>query len=149
MFEELMSTIEFQMSLLLFVALGGYLLATRIHQSAVIGEILVGLLVGPSILGLITYTDFIDGLAGLGSIILLFVIGFEFEVRDIANWKYAVIALVGVVVPWVGGYLCTMLFGMDFYSAIFIGTALTATQGSCLPLISSVVCSSVFMFTVC
>ena len=49
MFEELMSTIEFQMSLLLFVALGGYLLATRIHQSAVIGEILVGLLVGPSV----------------------------------------------------------------------------------------------------
>ncbi|MBR5815733.1 MAG: cation:proton antiporter, partial [Methanocorpusculaceae archaeon] len=128
MFEELMSTIEFQMSLLLFVALGGYLLATRIHQSAVIGEILVGLLVGPSVLGLITYTDFIDGLAGLGSIVLLFVIGFEFEVRDIANWKYAVIALVGVVVPWVGGYLCTMLFGMDFYSAIFIGTALTATS---------------------
>ena len=114
MFEELMSTIEFQMSLLLFVALGGYLLATRIHQSAVIGEILVGLLVGPSVLGLITYTDFIDGLAGLGSIVLLFVIGFEFEVRDIANWKYAVIALVGVVVPWVGGYLCTMLIGMDF-----------------------------------
>ena len=41
MLEELVSTIEFQMSLLLFVALGGYLLATRIHQSAVIGEILV------------------------------------------------------------------------------------------------------------
>ena len=128
MFEEITSTIEFQMSLLLFVALGGYLLATRIHQSAVIGEILVGLVVGPSILGLITYTDFIDGLAGLGSIILLFVIGFEFEVRDIANWKYCVIALVGVVVPWIGGYLCAMLFGMDFYSAIFIGTALTATS---------------------
>ena len=114
MLDEIMSTIEFQMSLLLFVALGGYLLATRIHQSAVIGEILVGLVVGPSILGLITYTDFIDGLAGLGSIILLFVIGFEFEVRDIANWKYCVIALVGVVVPWIGGYLCAMLFGMDF-----------------------------------
>ncbi|HJJ98941.1 MAG TPA: cation:proton antiporter, partial [Methanocorpusculum sp.] len=57
--EDITSTVEFQMSLLLFVALGGYLLATRIHQSAVIGEILVGLIVGPSVLGLITYTDFV------------------------------------------------------------------------------------------
>jgi Kef-type K+ transport system membrane component KefB len=128
MLEELVSTIEFQMSLLLFVALGGYLLATRIHQSAVIGEILVGLIVGPSVLGLITYTDFVQSLAGLGAIILLFVIGFEFELRDITNWKYIVIALLGVIVPWVGGYITAVFFGMDFYSAIFIGTALTATS---------------------
>jgi Kef-type K+ transport system membrane component KefB len=128
MLEELTSTIEFQMSLLLFVALGGYLLATRIHQSAVIGEILVGLLVGPSVLGLITYTDFVQSLAGLGAIILLFVIGFEFELRDITNWKYFVIALVGVIVPWIGGYFTSVFFGMDFISAIFIGTALTATS---------------------
>lgn len=128
MLEELVSTIEFQMSLLLFVALGGYLLATRIHQSAVIGEILVGLIVGPSVLGLITYTDFVQSLAGLGAIILLFVIGFEFELRDITNWKYIVIALLGVIVPWIGGYITAVFFGMDFYSAIFIGTALTATS---------------------
>lgn len=128
MFEDIIYTPEFQMCLLLFVALGGYLLATKIHQSAVIGEILVGLLVGPSVLGLITYTDFVESLAGLGSIVLLFVIGFEFEIKDIANWKYGVIALSGVVVPWVGGYFAAQLFGMDFFSAIFIGTALTATS---------------------
>jgi Kef-type K+ transport system membrane component KefB len=52
--ENLLLSPEFQMSLLLFVALGGYLIASRINQSAVIGLILVGLLVGPSFLGLIT-----------------------------------------------------------------------------------------------
>lgn len=128
MLEEITSTIEFQMSLLLFVALGGYLLATRIHQSAVIGEILVGLIVGPSVLGLITYTDFVQSLASLGSIILLFVIGFEFELKDITNWKYFLIALVGVIIPWIGGYFVSSLFGFDFFSCIFIGTALTATS---------------------
>lgn len=126
--QELSGTIEFQMSLLLFVALGGYILATRIHQSAVIGEILVGLVIGPSVLGLIQYTDFVSGIATLGSIILLFVIGFEFELSDITNWRYAVIAVIGVVVPWIGGYITTLFFGMDFYSALFIGTALTATS---------------------
>ena len=40
-------------------------LDTRVNQSAVIGEILVGLLVGPSVLGLITYTDFVSGIAHL------------------------------------------------------------------------------------
>lgn len=128
MMEDITSTVEFQMSLLLFVALGGYLLATRIHQSAVIGEILVGLIVGPSVLGLITYTDFVQSLAALGAIILLFVIGFEFELSDITNWKYGVIAIVGVIVPWIGGYATSILFNMDFYTAIFIGTALTATS---------------------
>jgi Kef-type K+ transport system membrane component KefB len=126
--EDITSTVEFQMSLLLFVALGGYLLATRIHQSAVIGEIVVGVIVGPSVLGLITYTDFVQSLAALGAIILLFVIGFEFELSDITDWRYGVIALVGVAAPWVGGYATAVFFGMDFYTAIFIGTALTATS---------------------
>lgn len=126
--ESVVSSIEFQMSLLLFVALAGYLLASRINQSAVIGEILVGLIVGPSVLGLITYTDFVSSIAHLGAIILLFVIGFEFSIRDIVNLRYGFIALIGVIVPWIGGYITAMLFGLNTQEAFFIGTALTATS---------------------
>ncbi len=121
-------SIEFQMSLLLFLALAGYLLASRINQSATIGAILVGLLVGPSMLGLITYTDFVRSLAHLGAIILLFVIGFEFNVRDILKASYGVIGILGVIIPWIGGYATAVLFGFDFASAVFVGTALTATS---------------------
>lgn len=121
-------TIEIQMSLLLFLALAGYLVASRINQSATIGAILVGVLVGPSVLGLITYTDFVATLAHLGAIILLFVIGFEFNIRDIIDPRYGVIGLVGVIIPWIGGYATAVLFGFDFASAIFVGTALTATS---------------------
>ena len=67
---EILHLIEFQMTLLLFIALAGYLLASRVNQSAVIGEIVVGLLVGPSVLGLITYTGFVSGIARLGAIFL-------------------------------------------------------------------------------
>lgn len=126
--DAIFSSIEFQVSLLLFVALAGYLLASRINQSAVIGEILVGIVVGPSLLGLITYTDFVSGLAQLGAVILLFVIGFEFQIKDILNIKYGVIALFGVILPWIGGYLTAIAFGFNGGSAIFIGTALTATS---------------------
>ena len=126
--ESLLSSIEFQMSLLLFVSLGGYLLASRINQSAVIGEILVGILIGPSLLGLITYTDFVSSIAQLGAIILLFVVGLEFKLQDIAKPSYGVIALIGVIVPWITGYAVAMLFGYPFGAAVFVGTALTATS---------------------
>ena len=128
MAELITSTIEFQMSLLLFVALAGYLIASRINQSAVIGEILVGLIIGPSLLGLITYTDFVKSVAQLGAVILLFVVGLEFKLKDIFNFKYSIIALVGVIVPWIGGFYTAKLFGYNFGSAVFVGTALTATS---------------------
>lgn len=123
-----MASPEFQMSLLLFVALAGYLVASRINQSAVIGLILVGLFVGPSFLGLITYTDFIRSIAHLGAVILLFVIGFEFNLREIAQLRNGIIAFIGVIFPWIGGYGISLAFGFDSVSAIFIGTALTATS---------------------
>jgi Kef-type K+ transport system membrane component KefB len=123
-----MGTIEFQMSLLLFVALAGYLVASRINQSAVVGEILVGLIIGPSLLGLITYTDFVRSVAHLGAIILLFVVGLEFKIKDIFNAKYGLIAVAGVILPWFGGYFLATLFGYSFAGAVFTGTALTATS---------------------
>jgi Kef-type K+ transport system membrane component KefB len=126
--ESLFTSPEFQMSLLLFVALGGYLIASRINQSAVIGLILVGLLVGPSVLGWITYTDFVRSLAHLGAVILLFVIGFEFNMKDIVKPRNFAIALAGVIVPWIGGWWLAVLFGFDSASAIFVGTACTATS---------------------
>lgn len=126
--ESLFTLPEFQMSLLLFVALGGYLIASRINQSAVIGLILVGLLVGPSVLGWITYTDFVRSIAHLGAVILLFVIGFEFNMKDIIHPRNFAIALLGVIVPWIGGWYLAVLFGFDASSAIFVGTACTATS---------------------
>jgi Kef-type K+ transport system membrane component KefB len=124
----LYSSPEFQMSLLLFVALGGYLIASRINQSAVVGLILVGLLVGPSFLGLISYTDFVASLAHLGAVVLLFVIGLEFNLKDILSARNGIIAGIGVIFPWIGGYWLSLLFGFDTASSIFIGTALTATS---------------------
>lgn len=126
--ESIFTLPEFQMSLLLFVALAGYLVASRINQSAVIGLILVGVVVGPSVLGLITYTDFVRGLAHLGAVILLFVIGFEFSLRDIIAPRNWAIAVFGVILPWIGGWWLAGLAGYTSSSAIFIGTALTATS---------------------
>jgi Kef-type K+ transport system membrane component KefB len=120
--------IELQISLLLFVSLVGYLIAQRIGQSVVVGEILVGVLVGPSLLGLITYTDFIESTATLGAIFLLFAVGLQTKLEDISNFTSLLVAIFGVIIPWLGGYFLAILFNYDTISAIYIGTALTATS---------------------
>jgi Kef-type K+ transport system membrane component KefB len=116
------------MSLLMFVALAGYLIAYRINQSAVVGIILAGIVVGPSLLGLVTYTDFVSTLAHLGAVVLLFTIGLEFSIKDIVKIRYVVIALFGIIVPALGGFFLASLFNFAFNACVFIGTALTATS---------------------
>ena len=128
MLEGVVNTIEFQLSLLLFVSLAGYLIASKINQSAVVWEILIGIAIGPSLLGLITYTQSVQSFAQLGAVVLLFVVGQEFNIKDVFTLKYGVIALIGVIIPWIGGYLLATFFGYDFISSVFVGTALTATS---------------------
>ncbi len=125
---DLAHSIEFQMSLLLFVALAGYLLSSRIGQPAVVGQILVGLAIGPSVLGWVTYTEFVSSIAHLGAVILLFVVGLEFKLKDIASLKYLVIGLLGVIVPWIGGYFLALAYDFEHHRAVIIGVALTATS---------------------
>jgi len=126
--EGLLSSPELQLCLLLFVSLAGYLIASRINQSAVVCLILVGILVGHSVLHIIAFTDFVSNLARLGVVILLFVIGLEFKLQDIMVLRNGVIALIGIIMPWIGGYGLSELYGFSMPGSIFIGTALTETS---------------------
>ena len=125
---DLTNSIEFQMSLLLFVSLAGYLISSRIGQPAVVGQILVGLVIGPSVLGWVTYTEFVSSIAHLGAVILLFVVGLEFKLKDISSIKYMVIGLLGVIFPWIGGYMVATAYEFEYHRAVIIGVALTATS---------------------
>jgi Kef-type K+ transport system membrane component KefB len=126
--ESFVTSVEFQMSLLMFVALAGYFIAYRVNQSAVVGIILCGIIVGPSLLNLVTYTDFVSTLGHLGAVVLLFTIGLEFNITDIWKVRYMIIALFGVVVPAFAGFFLASAFDFDFKASVFIGTALTATS---------------------
>jgi Kef-type K+ transport system membrane component KefB len=123
-----MSTIELQISLVLLFALAGYLLSLRINQSAVVGIIIVGIIIGPSFLSIIHYSDAIKMLAHLGAIMLLFAIGLEFRIRDVYQIKYAAIAFIGIIIPWIAGYLLGDVFDYAFQESMFIGVSLTATS---------------------
>ena len=106
-------SIEFQMSLLLAVALAGHLFASLVRQPAVVGQIIAGLVIGPSLLGWVTYTTFVANVAHLGAIVLLFVVGLEFRIKELFAARAFLMALAGVIVPWLTGYWLALGFGFE------------------------------------
>ncbi|MCR4833744.1 MAG: cation:proton antiporter [Butyrivibrio sp.] len=115
------------------------LIARKLKAPQVVGQIIAGLLIGPSVLGIVDLTDFISQMAEIGVILLMFSAGLETNIKDLmkTGLKAFLIACAGVFVPLIGGTLLYMGFygaaamGTDkFYSALFIGVIMTATSVS-------------------
>ncbi len=88
------------------------LLARKFKAPQVVGEIVAGLLIGPSILGLVEQTDFLTQMAEIGVILLMFSAGLETNLRDLmkTGLKAFLIACFGVFVALVGGIVLYMAF---------------------------------------
>lgn len=102
----------------------------RLKQPAVVGEILAGVVIGPSVLGLVQPSELIGVLAEIGVIFLLFTVGLETKPQDIfkVGKTAALVAISGVVIPFGCGYLLAALWGGSTVEAMFIGAALVATS---------------------
>ena len=102
----------------------------RLKQPAVVGEILAGVLIGGSVLGWVAPSDFTNTLAEIGVIFLLFTVGLETKPSSIFKvGKLAlIVAVLGVIVPFVCGYLLMLAWGAANVQSLFIGTALVATS---------------------
>lgn len=119
---------------LLMILLSARLLgeiAVRLQVPAVIGELLAGVILGPSLLGWLEPNEVLRLLAEIGIILLLFQVGLETDVRRLigAGGKSAVLALVGFLAPLVFGYaLGYWVFGFTPLVALLVGGTLTATS---------------------
>jgi Na+:H+ antiporter len=102
----------------------------RLGQTAVLGELLAGVIIGPGVLGLVHESPVLHALAELGVLILLFEVGLESDLGDLlrAGLQATLVALVGVVVPFAVGYGFMDFLGHDHLEAIFVGATLTATS---------------------
>ncbi|HWP34777.1 MAG TPA: cation:proton antiporter [Thermodesulfobacteriota bacterium] len=106
-------------------------LAQRVGQPAVLGELLAGVLLGVSVLGLVDpKQETLHLLAELGVLILLFEIGLESDLDDLleVGWQALLVALVGIAVPFALGYAAMLLLGEGGIRAVFVGATLTATS---------------------
>ena len=128
-----MDTHSFLLSLLLILLTARIFaeLAIRLRSPAVIGELLAGVFIGPSLLGWIEPVEAIRLLAEIGIILLLFEVGLDVDVQKLARagWRSAAVAIGGFVLPFVfGWFLSRHVFGLTQLESLFIGGALTATS---------------------
>ena len=106
-------------------------LAQRLGQPAVLGELIAGVILGGSVLGVIDpQGPVVFALAELGVLILLFEIGLHTELGSLVRvgGTAASVGVIGVVLPFAGGYVAALLLGLDTLPAIVCGAALTATS---------------------
>ena len=86
------------------------IIARKCKAPQVVGEIIAGLLIGPSVLGLVQQSDFLIEMAEIGVILLMFSAGLETNLKDLMKTGFVafLIACMGVFVPLVGGTLLYM-----------------------------------------
>ena len=102
----------------------------RLRQPAVVGEILAGIVIGPSLLGWVAPSELITILAEVGVIFLLFTVGLETKPQAIfrVGTRALMVGVLGVILPFIAGYLIALWWDGSFVEAMFIGAALVATS---------------------
>lgn len=113
-------------------------LAKKLRLPQVVGALIAGLILGPTLLNLVHESEFIDKMAELGVIVIMFTAGMETDIKQLKSTGKAafIIALLGIILPLAGGFLAAAVFYQNIGSNdqyellknIFIGVILTATS---------------------
>ena len=130
-----------QLTILLTLGVVSHLFSKRFHQSTLIGEIVIGILLAPSLLGqygiFVFDPIFVETFAALGAIFLLFLIGLESDFRALYTRRNFLVALGGVALPLLVGFVTAWFLAppstvpagsSQFLVALFVGATLTATS---------------------
>ena len=113
------------------------ILAKKCKAPGVVGEILAGLIIGPCLLNIVSPTDFINQMAEIGVILIMFSAGLETNLKELkkSGLIALLIACAGVLVPLIGGAVLYMsIYGFaapgtdEFFEGLFIGCIMTATS---------------------
>ncbi len=105
-------------------------LCERLGQPGIVGEILAGALVGPSVLGWITPNETLKALSDLGVMFLLFGVGLEVKASELlkVGGKATLVATIGVIVPFFAGWGILAAWGAPQIESVFVGAAMVATS---------------------
>lgn len=112
-------------------------LSERVHMPQVVGALIAGIIVGPSFLHIVNKSDFVETSASIGVIILMFMAGLDTDIEELKKTGKTsfFIALFGILVTLVGGFLVYSLFFPtntpdQILQAFFVANVLTATSVS-------------------
>ena len=104
----------------------------RLGQPSVLGKILVGIILGPALLGWVQDTEILTIFSQIGVLLLMFLAGLETDLKDLNSNKKAAIlvAFGGILAPIIGAYIGSQFYGFSVGESIFIGLLLSATSVS-------------------
>ncbi|XZN65615.1 cation:proton antiporter [Clostridium perfringens] len=113
------------------------LITKKVRMPQVVGALVAGVILGPAVLNVLSETEFIQKLAELGVIVLMFTAGLETDINQLKKTGKAsfIIAVLGVIIPLAVGFFIASIFnkGNDVNTIlqnVFIGIILTATSVS-------------------
>jgi Kef-type K+ transport system membrane component KefB len=104
--------------------------AERLNQPGIVGEIIAGVLIGPSVFGWLAPSEFLSAMSDLGAMFLLFRVGLEVKSSELmrVGGTALLVACSGVVVPFILGAGILLAWGAKLNEAIFVGASLVATS---------------------
>lgn len=128
----IMHTIFLHIAIILITTKLGGLLSNKIKMPQVLGALIAGVLIGPSVFNLVQNSPYIKLLSDLGVLMLMFLAGLETDLQEFkkAGLSSFLIACGGIILPLIFGTLSAYAFFNNFYENLFIGVILTATSVS-------------------
>lgn len=121
-----------QLAAILFASKIAGDISVRLGQPAVLGKLLIGIVLGPTVLGIVTDTEILKEVSQIGVILLMFIAGLETDIDEFKRTGKAAtfVGILGIIVPLSLGYVAGTVIGLTNIQAVFLGLLLSATSVS-------------------
>jgi monovalent cation:proton antiporter-2 (CPA2) family protein len=122
----------FQLAIILIASKIAGDLSVRLKQPSVLGKLLIGIILGPTVLGIINDTDILKELSQIGVILLMFIAGLETDLDEFKRTGKAstFVGIGGIIFPFILGYFTGLYINLSQIQASFLGLLLSATSVS-------------------
>lgn len=121
-----------ELAIILFASKIAGDISVKLGQPSVLGKLLIGVILGPAVLGIVSDSKTLAELSQIGVILLMFIAGMETDLNEFKRtWKAATfVGISGIIVPLFAGYLAGILMNMTTIESLFLGLLLSATSVS-------------------
>ncbi|MBP1931693.1 cation:proton antiporter [Ammoniphilus resinae] len=122
----------FELAIILLASKLAGELSVKLGQPSVLGKLLIGIVLGPSVLGLVNDTEILSEISQVGVILLMFIAGLETDVEEFKRTGKAstYVGVAGIIVPLIVGYLAGEMMSLSHLESLFLGLLLSATSVS-------------------